>query len=97
MFGEPHDIPHEFPEYQDMIQTLQNKDSEFQRMYMEYHALDSEIRDIEQNVEAVSDMYAETLKKKRVYLKDQIYAALQAHNTYQTQNTYQAQQAQRAY
>ena len=88
MFGEHHDIPHEFPEYQEMIQTLQNKDSEFQRMYMEYHALDNEIRDIEQNVEAVSDMYAETLKKKRVHLKDQIYAALQAHNTYQAHRAY---------
>ena len=79
MFGESHDIPREFPQYRNLIQTLHHSDSQFQRMYIEYHALDNEIRDIEQNVEPVSDMYAETLKKKRVFLKDQIYATLQAH------------------
>ena len=46
-------------------------------MYVEYHALDQEIREIEQNVEPVSDTYAEDLKKKRVLLKDQLYAKLQ--------------------
>jgi len=80
MFGEHHDIPHEFPEYRDLIQTLHNKHSGFQRMYTEYHTLDTEIRTIEQNVEPVSDSYTENLKKKRVMLKDQIYATLQAHS-----------------
>ncbi|OQY50735.1 MAG: hypothetical protein DRR08_02265 [Candidatus Parabeggiatoa sp. nov. 2] len=58
---------------------MHHNDSKFQRMYSEYHALDNKIRDIEQNVEPVSDRYAETLKKKRVFLKDRIYATLQAH------------------
>lgn len=80
MFGEVHDIPHEFPEYQDVIHTLCNNNSEFQRLYSEYHALDNEIREIEQNVEPVSDTYAEDLKKKRVFLKDKIYATLR-HNS----------------
>jgi uncharacterized protein YdcH (DUF465 family) len=76
MFGEPHDIPHEFPEYQNLIQNLCNSHFDFQRMYLEYHALDGKIRDIEQNVNPASDVYAETLKKKRVLLKDRIYAEL---------------------
>jgi uncharacterized protein YdcH (DUF465 family) len=42
------------------------------------HTLDQEIRAIEQNVEPVSDQYAEDLKKKRVLLTDQIYTTLQA-------------------
>ncbi len=79
MFGELHDIPHEFPEHLDLIHTLQDNHSGFQRMYIEYHALDNEIRDIEQNIEPVSDYYAENLKKRRVLLKDQIYAVLQQH------------------
>ncbi len=79
MFGESHDIPREFPEYRDVIQHLHDNDSEFQRMYVEYHALDQEIRDIEQNVEPVSDIYAENLKKKRVLLKDRLYAKLRRH------------------
>jgi len=81
MFGEPHDIPHEFPEYRDLIDTLQTHHVEFKRIYADYHALDQEIRDIEQNIEPVSDFYAETLKKKRVILKDEIYAFLRAQSS----------------
>ncbi|MEZ5673313.1 MAG: DUF465 domain-containing protein [Thiotrichaceae bacterium] len=76
MFGEHHDIPHEFPEYKELIKHLYHNDSGFKRLYTEYHDLDNEILQIEQNVEAVSDVYAEQLKKKRVYLKDEIYAVL---------------------
>lgn len=79
MFGEPHDIHHEFPEHRDLIQNLYNNHSGFQRMYTEYHALDNKILDIEQNIEPVSDIYAEDLKKRRVLLKDHIYQALQQH------------------
>jgi uncharacterized protein YdcH (DUF465 family) len=81
MFGEKHDIPHEFPEFIDVIEGLCDSDAEFEKMYKEYDSLDTEIRRIEQNVETVSDTYAEELKKKRVLLKDKIYAALQAHKT----------------
>lgn len=76
MFGEEHDIPHEFPEYKEAIEKLCRNDTAFEQMYQEYHALDDEIRKIEQNVETVSDVYAEDLKKKRVLLKDKIYAVL---------------------
>jgi uncharacterized protein YdcH (DUF465 family) len=38
--------------------------------------LDKEILEIEQNVEPVSDFYAEDLKKKRVVLKDKLYEML---------------------
>ncbi len=78
MFGESHDIHHDFPQYRDTIKQLHDNDSDFQNIYREYHAVDHEIHYIEQNVEPVSDVYAEHLKKKRVLLKDQIYARLQA-------------------
>ncbi len=80
MFGEPHDIPHEFPEYSEVIEALQESNSLFKDIYQEYHDLDREIHDIEQNVEAVSDFYAEDLKKKRVLLKDKIYTMLRSHD-----------------
>lgn len=76
MFGEHHDIPHEFPEFKELIKRLYESDAGFKQMYLAYHALDNEILQIEQNVEAVSDIYAENLKKKRVHLKDEIYALL---------------------
>jgi hypothetical protein len=76
MFGEHHDIPHEFPEFKELTKRLYESDANFKKMYVEYHELDNEILQIEQNVEAVSDSYAEDLKKKRVHLKDEIYAVL---------------------
>ncbi len=78
MFGEHHDIPHEFPEYKDLIEKLYNSDEGFKKIYKEYHAVDEEILQIEQNVETTSDVYAEDLKKKRVHLKDEIYTLLRA-------------------
>jgi len=79
MFGEHHDIPHEFPEYKDQIRALFNSNAEFKGIYTEYHELDAEILKIEQNLETTSDNYAETLKKKRVALKDKIYTLLREH------------------
>ncbi len=76
MFGERHDLPHEFPEYQGLIGELREKNPVFDAMYKEYDALDDEILKIEQNVEPVSDVYAEDLKKKRVMLKDKLYEML---------------------
>jgi len=76
MFGERHDLPHEFPEYVEAIQQLRESDGEFARLYQEYEALDEEILKIEQNIEPVSDAYAEELKKRRVHLKDQLYLTL---------------------
>lgn len=79
MFGERHDLPHEFPEHAELIQSLRSAGGEFAKLYDEYDALDAEILQIEQNVEAVSDAYAEELKMRRVHLKDQLYALLKQH------------------
>ena len=76
MFGERHDLPHEFPKYEMKIHKLLEESPEFAAMMREYDALDEEILKIEQNVEAVSDFYAEELKKKRVLLKDRLYQML---------------------
>ncbi len=80
MFGEHHEIVKEFPEYVRTIKSLCEHNQEFQKMYLEYHSLDDEILKIEQNVETVSDTYAEDLKKKRVLLKDRIYDCLLKHH-----------------
>ena len=73
MFGERHDLPHEFPRQKDVIEKLLQENPEFAKLQAEYDALDEEILKIEQNVEPVSDAYAEQLKMKRVHLKDQLY------------------------
>ena len=76
MFGEIHDLPHEFPQYSGLIEELRERNPVFDALYKEYNALDEEILKIEQNVEPVSDTYAEDLKKKRVMLKDKLYTLL---------------------
>lgn len=76
MFGERHDLPHEFPEHVELIKVLRDVNPVFAAMYKEYDALDLEILEIEQNIEPVSDVYAEDLKKKRLLLKDKLYKTL---------------------
>lgn len=76
MFGEHHDPEHEFPEFENKIREMKEKDPEFAKIYGEYQAIDDEIFRIEQQIETPSDFYTEDLKKKRLMLKDQLYEIL---------------------
>ena len=77
MFGERHDLPHEFPEHAELIEKLHETNAEFASLMDEYTALDAEIHDIEQNGTNITDEHAEELKFKRVALKDKLYTLLQ--------------------
>ncbi|BCX89619.1 conserved hypothetical protein [Methylomarinovum tepidoasis] len=76
MLGEHHDLLHEFPEFRDQIHALKVSNGHFARLFDEYHQLDRQIRRIEQQVEIVPDEEAETLKKRRLQLKDELYRML---------------------
>lgn len=76
MLGENHDLFHEFPEYRERIAELKTANPEFAHLYEDYHAVNSEVERIEMQIETPSDYYTETLKKQRLYLKDEIYAIL---------------------
>ena len=78
MLGESHDLFHEFPEYKNRIAELKAADTQFATLYDEYHTVNDEVERIELQIETPSDFYTETLKKKRLYLKDEIYAILRA-------------------
>ncbi|HRX70280.1 MAG: DUF465 domain-containing protein [Candidatus Competibacteraceae bacterium] len=78
MLGESHDLFHEFPEYQNRIAELKAADPHFTELYDEYHTVNDEVERIELQIETPSDFYTETLKKKRLHLKDEIYAVLRA-------------------
>ncbi|NWG86309.1 MAG: YdcH family protein [Hydrogenophilaceae bacterium] len=75
---EPHDLAHEFPEHKETMRTLKQGNAHFAKLFDEYHAIDREVRRIEQNIEPTSDVYAEELKKKRLALKDELYQMLVA-------------------
>ncbi len=78
MYGEHHDLLHEFPEHKDRIHALKTSDHHFARLFDEYHEVDKEIRRIEQQIETPPDHYVEALKKKRLRLKDELYEMIQA-------------------
>ena len=78
MLGESHDLFHEFPEYKNRIAELKSEDAHFSQLYDEYHVVNEEVERIELEIETPSDFYTETLKKKRLHLKDEIYAILRA-------------------
>lgn len=75
---ERHDLVLEFPNYRDKIEALRSSNSHFSALFDEYHAVDREVRHIEQQIETPSDVYTEDLKKRRVKLKDELFAMLSA-------------------
>ena len=77
MFGERHDLPHEFPEHAELIKELHRTNAEFSALMDDYTSLDEEIHDIEENGTNITDEHAEELKYKRLALKDKLYSILQ--------------------
>ena len=75
---EHHPLVEEFPEYKDLIHELKLNNAHFRRLANEYEGLDKSIFRAEQGIEVVNDDYLESIKKERLYLKDQIYDMLRA-------------------
>ena len=78
MYGQNHDVYHEFPEHVKRIDKLKKIDLDFARLIDEYTNLNREVIRIEQCVEPRDHYYLEDLKKKRLVHKDRLYACLQS-------------------
>lgn len=78
MFGEQHDLHHEFPEFNDKIRELKMAGGHFRRLFDEYDNLAHKMIRIQQEIETPSDDFIEQLKVKRLYLKDELYNMLKA-------------------
>lgn len=72
----PHEIAAEFPEKAEKIHALKLSNAHFAKIAGEYHELNREIHRIETDVTPASDETLETLKKKRLKLKDELAAML---------------------
>jgi uncharacterized protein YdcH (DUF465 family) len=68
-----HPLTTEFPEYRNIITTLNVKDGYFHSLLEEYDRIDDEICRIEENLQWATDQEIEELKLRRVYLKDKLY------------------------
>lgn len=75
---ENHSLANEFPEHKERIHELKISDMHFLRLFNEYHDVDKEVHHFESGAEATSDEHLETLKVKRLHLKDQLFALLNA-------------------
>jgi hypothetical protein len=73
-----HELHDEFPDRAALIKNLRQENAHFARLADEYHTVNRTIHRMETNVEPTDDATLETLKKKRLSLKDQIAQALAA-------------------
>lgn len=78
MFGEKHDLLHEFPEHKDKIHELKMNNTHFAKLFEQYHEVEHEVRRIEEGNETTSDDYLEQKKKERLKLKDDLLAIITA-------------------
>ncbi|MDH3646890.1 MAG: YdcH family protein [Gammaproteobacteria bacterium] len=77
MYGQNHDVYHEFPEHKERIDNLKKIDLNFAKLVDEYTNLNRQVIRIEQCVEPRDHFFLEELKKKRLVHKDRLYAFLQ--------------------
>lgn len=78
MFGEHHDLVHEFPELKDKIHELKTSDAHFRKLFDEYHELTKSVENMEAEVTPASTRTEEEVKVRRVHLKDELYRMLNA-------------------
>lgn len=61
-------------EYREEISHLKQKDARFARIFDEHNTLDQQIKNVEEGREPMDTFALETLKKKKLMLKDEAYA-----------------------
>lgn len=65
-----------FPEYRELISRLKVDDAHFHRLFSKHNELDQTIKNMEAHIEPASHEDIESLKKKKLRLKDEMYELL---------------------
>lgn len=76
MIVEDHSLVNEFPHEKAVIEELNLVDNLFHQMFNEYHELDREVHRVEEGLAACDDHTLETLKYRRLNLKDTLYTKI---------------------
>ncbi|EBW6364104.1 hypothetical protein DPU24_25605 [Salmonella enterica subsp. enterica serovar Oranienburg] len=66
-----------FPEYRELISRLKKDNPRFSALFHEHNRLDADIKRREM-VSGFSDTETETLKKKKLHIKDKLYSILKS-------------------
>ena len=74
---EKHTLLHDFPGHHDRINHLTTHDRQFEQLAIRYNDIAEELFKLESNNCPVADEYLESLKMRRVHLKDQLFSLLQ--------------------
>lgn len=72
----PHELSEEFPEQREKIAAMKQENAHFARLAEEYHTVNRTIHRMETRVEPVAEETEESLRKRRLALKDEIAALL---------------------
>lgn len=78
---EKHTLLNDFPDHHHTIRHLKMNDNHFAKLFEQYHEVENEVHHIEQGSEPVSDEYLESLKLRRVHLKDQLFTLIKKTET----------------
>jgi uncharacterized protein YdcH (DUF465 family) len=76
MLSEHHDISHELPEYNEVLEALRASNPEFDKLVTNHDRLDDEIRQLEERQSPISDEEIEKMKFQRAAMKDRIFETL---------------------
>ncbi|PKO94201.1 MAG: hypothetical protein CVU16_03915 [Betaproteobacteria bacterium HGW-Betaproteobacteria-10] len=66
-----------FPEYRELISELKTTNRYFMNLFEKHNALDQKIKNIESRLEPGTHDEIETLKRKKLAIKDDLYDFLQ--------------------
>lgn len=72
----PHELAEEFPDHTKKMHDLKISDQHFARIFDVYHEVNRQVHRAETNVEPISDVAMNDLRRQRMTLKDEIYAIL---------------------
>lgn len=74
---ENHTLLNDFPQYHDTINHLKTNDEQFAQLSNQYNEIALEVFKLEKKNSPVADEYLESLKMRRVQLKDQLFNQIQ--------------------
>jgi uncharacterized protein YdcH (DUF465 family) len=64
-------------DYQQTISHLKMHDTHFAKLFDSYHALESQVFNIEKDKSLVKDVFIKSLKKRRDYYKNELFDIIQ--------------------
>jgi uncharacterized protein YdcH (DUF465 family) len=76
MSNTPHELAEEFPQHVELMHRLKTEDAHFAKLFDEYHEVNRAVHRAESRVDVIDQSAEETLRRRRMAIKDQIFGYL---------------------